>query len=202
MIIPLWHQRPGRAPLAAAIWLSHTTLGYTVAHSAIDWGVEGQLFSTSEQQVLLSNCPFSCLVSVLPKNVSYLSPSACWFKPNGIWPRSPHNTPSCSRCSRDRRTSCNWDLIGDVTLVLFAEKRAFKNKKSASMQESLGRICCQGKKSHFLPNMFSRVCTKRLTGENKALHSISLNPALSPDYILISASILLPLLLLLVKQAW
>lgn len=76
MIIPLWHKRPGRAPLTPAIWLSRTTLGYTVAHSAIDWGVEGQLFNTSEQQVLLSSWPFSCLVSAPPKNVSYLVPSA------------------------------------------------------------------------------------------------------------------------------
>lgn len=72
MIIPLWHRRPGTAPLTPAIWLSHTTLGYTVAHSAIDWGVEGQLFNTSEQQVLLSSWLFSCLIFAPPKNVSCL----------------------------------------------------------------------------------------------------------------------------------
>lgn len=94
-IIPLWHERAGNAPLTSAIWLSHTTLGYTVVHSAIDWGVEGQLFNTSEQQVLLSSWPFSCLVSVPPKNVSYLFPSVCRFMPGSICPHSPCITPLC-----------------------------------------------------------------------------------------------------------
>lgn len=107
MIIPLWHKRPGKAPLTSAIWLSHTTLGYTVVHSAIDWGVEGQLFNTSEQQVLLSSWPFSCLVSVPPKNVSYLSPTACWFKPDSICPHSPCNTPLCFWCNHDRQAGCS-----------------------------------------------------------------------------------------------
>lgn len=102
IIIALWHKRPGKALLTSAIWLSHTTLGYTVAHSAIDWGVEGQLFNTSEQQVLLSSWLLSCLVSVPPKNVSYLSPSACWFKPDSICPHSPCNTPLWFCCSPDR----------------------------------------------------------------------------------------------------
>lgn len=76
LIIPLWHRRLGTAPLTPAIWLSHTTLGYTVAHSAIDWGVEGQLFNTSEQQVLLSSWLFSCLIFAPPKNC-LLSPRWC-----------------------------------------------------------------------------------------------------------------------------
>lgn len=53
---------------------------------------------------------------------------------------------------------------------------------------------------YFLLHMLSCCCAKRLTDENKALCPMSLNPSLSPDYIHISASILLPLLLLLVKQ--
>lgn len=90
MIIPLWHRRPGTAPLTPAIWLSHTTLGYTVAHSAIDWGVEGQLFNTSEQQVLLSSWLFSCLIFAPPKNVSCLLTHSLWFKPANICLHSPH----------------------------------------------------------------------------------------------------------------
>lgn len=89
MIIPLWHRRPGTAPLTPAIWLSHTTLGYTVAHSAIDWGDEGQLFNTSEQQVLLSSWLFSYLISVPPKKVSCLVTPARRFKPEAICPHSP-----------------------------------------------------------------------------------------------------------------
>lgn len=126
VIIPLWHKSPGKAPLTSAIWLSHTTLGYTVAHSVIDWGVEGQLFNTSEQQVLLSSWPFSCLVSVPPKNVSYLFPSACWFKPDSICPHSPCNTPLCFWCNPDSQTGCNWDLMGDITHVLVGKRWAFK----------------------------------------------------------------------------
>lgn len=140
MIIPLWHKRPGRAPLTSAIWLSHTTLGYTVAHSAIDWGVEGQLFSTSEQQVLLSSWPFSCLVSVPPKNVSYLFPSACWFKPDSICPHSPCNTPLCFWCNPDRLTGCLWDLMGDVTPVTVVKNCIFKILKPASTLQPLGGI--------------------------------------------------------------
>lgn len=89
MIIPLWHRRPGTAPLTPAIWLSHTTLGYTVAHSAIDWGDEGQLFNTSEQQVLLSSWLFSYLISVPPKKVSCLVTPARRFKPEAICLHSP-----------------------------------------------------------------------------------------------------------------
>lgn len=55
-------------------------------------------------------------------------------------------------------------------------------------------------KRHFLSSRLPCVCAKRLTDEKKPLCSISLNPALSPDYVLISASILL-LLLLLVKRS-
>lgn len=122
MIIPLWHKRPGKAPLTSAIWLSHTTLGYTVAHSAIDWGVEGQLFNTSEQQVLLSSWPFSCLVSVPPKNVSYLVPSGCWFKPDSICLHSPCNTPLCIWHNNDRHTGCNRDPMGALAIVLLGRK--------------------------------------------------------------------------------
>lgn len=61
---------------------------------------------------------------------------------------------------------------------------------------------CNARKKAFSSNMLSCCWTVRLTDENKALCSISLNPTLSADYILISASILFPLLLLLVKQAW
>ena len=127
MIVPLWHKKPGKAPLTAAIWLSHSTLGYTVAHSAIDWSVEGQLFNTSEQQVLLSSWPFSFLVSVPPKNASYLFPSACWFKPDSICPHSPCNTPLCFWCNPDRQT---WDMIrgGVKPCVGLWEVCLFKNK--------------------------------------------------------------------------
>lgn len=134
MIIPLWHKRPGKAPLTSAIWLSHTTLGYTVAHSAIDWGVEGQLFNTSEQQVLLSSWPFSCLVSVPPKNVSYLVPSACWFKPDSICLHSPPNTPLCFWRNPDRHTGCNWDPMGDLTMVFHIVVASGRNITSISFQ--------------------------------------------------------------------
>lgn len=65
--------RPCQAPLTSDIWLSLCTLGYTVAHSAVGWGVEGQLFSTSKQQVPISSRPCPWLVAVPPKNVSYLA---------------------------------------------------------------------------------------------------------------------------------
>lgn len=107
MIIPLWHRRPGTAPLTPAIWLSHTTLGYTVAHSAIDWGDEGQLFNTSEQQVLLSSWLFSYLISVPPKKVSCLVTPARRFKPEAIClhlPRMPLTQPwqTCEVATRVR----------------------------------------------------------------------------------------------------
>ena len=66
--------------------ISQSALGYTVAHSAIDCCVEGQLFNTSEQQVPLSRWSFSCLVSMPPKNVSYLGPSAHRHWTDGICP--------------------------------------------------------------------------------------------------------------------
>lgn len=126
-IIPLWHKRPGRVPLTSAIWLSNTTLGYTVAHSAIDWGVESQLFNTSEQQVLLSSWPFSCFVSAPPKNVSYLFPSVCWFKPDGICPHSPCDTPLYFWCNPETQTGCSWDMTeGDLTLVSVCNRQAFR----------------------------------------------------------------------------
>lgn len=72
---------------------------------------------------------FSCLVSVPPKNASYLFPSACWFKPDSICPHSPCNKPFCFRCNPDRQKGCSWAAIGGVgvgdgglTLVLLGKK--------------------------------------------------------------------------------
>lgn len=107
MIIPLWHRRLGTAPLTPAIWLSHTTLGYTVAHSAIDWGVEGQLFNTSEQQVLLSSWLFSCLIFAPPKNVPCLLTGARW---QPAYACVHHARFKCNhdRHARLLRGSCTW----------------------------------------------------------------------------------------------
>lgn len=66
-------QESRHSSIDIAIWLSHTTLGYTVALSAIDWGVEDQLFNTSEQDALLSSAGSShASFFALTKNASYL----------------------------------------------------------------------------------------------------------------------------------
>lgn len=111
-------------------------------------------------------------------------------------PHSPCNTPLCFWCYPDSQTGCNWEGGYTVAHVLVGRKKAFKIIKSASILQPPGGC----KKTHiFFP---TSTPSKRLTDENKSLCCISLNPALSPDYIPISASILLPLLLLVVKQAW
>lgn len=111
MIIPLWHRGPGTAPLTPAIWLSHTTLGYTVAHSAIDWGDEGQLFNTSEQQVLLSSWLFSYLISVPPKKVSCLVAPARRFKPEAICRHSPRTPLTQPWQTGEVATQVRWAML-------------------------------------------------------------------------------------------
>lgn len=196
MIVPLWHGRPGTAPLTPAIWLSHTTLGYTVAHSAIDWGDEGQLFNTSEQQVLLSSWLFSCLIFVPPKKVSCLVTHARWFKPAGICLRSPRMPLTQPRQTRKVATRVRFS---DVTLCWTIRKRVssfttFLHMEGASMRNTIQKdfvhhqafLCLHQKACRWkeIP-MFHIIKSHSLTW----LRSIS-------------ASILLPLLLLLVKQAW
>ena len=51
--------------------------------SDIDWSVEGQLFNTSEQQVLLSGCLFSCLSLCRPR-MSLISSLLSFFRPGQI----------------------------------------------------------------------------------------------------------------------
>lgn len=102
--------------MTPAIWLSHTTLGYTVAHSAIDWGDEGQLFNTSEQQVLLSSWLFSYLISVPPKKVSCLVAPARRFKPGATCPHSP-----CMPFTQPWQT-CEAGLDGRCYIVLNDKK--------------------------------------------------------------------------------
>lgn len=123
---------------------------------------------------------FSWLVSMLLKNASYLAPTLI----NSCFVFQPWPAERIQLCYDWRSNPCAaWEEV--------------RNHEIPSIHCSFLK-----KKVHLPRKPVFLLLRGRLTAENKALRSMSLNLALSPDYTCISVPILLPLLLLLVNKVW
>lgn len=117
-------------------WLSH--LAISLSPLATQWltqrliGVLKASYLTNQNNKRRYHAgSLSCLVSVPFKNVSYLFPSACWFKPDSICPHSPCSkllylgcNPACRCVEALRRLGGGSDL----TLVMPCKNQTQKYK--------------------------------------------------------------------------